>query len=188
MTGPAPREGGRRLGHLASGLLGLAVFAVPETTVTLLLAAFAAVAIFAEAARLLTRPGAALIAAVGGGLFRPVEAGRVSGGTFLAFGYLLAWLAFPAAAAARAIVVTAVCDPAAAAVGSRFSGTPGRKSWIGSMAALLSAFAVLALWPTALPGALLAAVGAAAAERLPGAGIDNIAIPLAVSALLVTLT
>lgn len=190
MSAPAPRETGRRLVHVATGLLGVLALFVPPATVSPVIAAFAAAALAGDAIHIRGGPGAALVQALGGPLYRPEEARRLSGGSFLAVGYLVTWLAFPAAVAAPAIVVTAVCDPAAAAVGSRWSGRPGHKSWIGSAAALVTAFAVLALWPAraSLPAAALAACGAGAAERLPGTGIDNLAIPLVTASLLAALT
>ncbi len=62
----------------------------------------------------------------------------------LALGYALAWWLFPTAAAERAILVTAVADPMAATVGTRFGGGR-RKSWAGSAACAATAVLVLLL-------------------------------------------
>lgn len=184
MTAPARRESARRLVHLASGLVGVLAIRFPEGYGTLFVAAIFAAALLLEAARLLLPAGRNVVTAAAGSLYRPAEARRVSGATLLTGAYLAVWLVFPAAVAARAITVAAVADPAAAAVGSRFSGTPGRKSPIGSAAALAAAFAVLLLWPTALPAAAMAAAAAALAERVPGNGADNVAVPVATALVL----
>lgn len=178
MTAPARREGGRRLVHLATGLVGVVALQLPEPRATLLVALVFAGAVLLELARLASslRPRLDRLA---GGLYRPAEAARVSGATLLTGSYLLVWLLFPADVAARAIVVAAVADPAAAAVGSRFSGRPGRKSMIGSLAALAASLLVLLAWNTALVLAAVTAVVATAAERVPGPGLDNVAVPLA---------
>lgn len=184
MSGPAPREGGRRALHLASGALGVvAAVASPAAGRWIFLGALAAAGVL-EALRLTSDPAARALARVTGPLFRPGEARAVSGATLLAAGYALAWLLFPAATAARAITVTAVADPVAAWAGSRGGGTPGRKSVAGTAAAFVAALAVLAAWRTALPLALAGAVAAALAERIPGRGVDNVAIPLATAAAL----
>lgn len=101
----------------------------------------------------------------------------------LALGYALAWWLFPATAAEAAIVVTAVADPAAAIVGSRY-GRGGAKSPEGSLACAGAAALILAVFGVAPAALALAAVGAAAAERVPWRGVDNLAVPLVVGALL----
>lgn len=178
MTVPARREGGRRLVHLATGLVGVAALQLAEPRATLLVALIFAAALALEIARRAS-PLREPLGRLSGGLYRPAEAGRVSGATLLTGSYLLVWLLFPAAVAARAIVVAAVADPAAAAVGSRWSDRPGRKTMAGSLAALAAALLVLLAWNTALAPAVVAAVVAAGAERVPGAGLDNVAVPLA---------
>jgi dolichol kinase len=177
VTLPARREGGRRLVHLATGLVGVAALQLAEPAATLLVALVFAAALVLEIARLVS-PLRERLDRLSGGLYRPAEAARVSGATLLTGSYLLVWLLFPATVAARAIVVAAVADPAAAAVGSRWSGRPGRKSMTGSLAALAAALLVLLAWQTALVPAVVAAVAAAGAERVPCAGLDNVTVPL----------
>lgn len=184
---PAAREAGRRALHVASGLLGVGAALLSHPVVTLLLAGLVALALALEGLRLATVPGRAAIHGRFGSLFRAAESRRLSGATLLVASYFAAWLLFPAAAAARAMVVTALADPAAAAVGSRFSGRLGRKSVSGSAAALGVALAALLLWPTAPLPALAAAVTAAAAERVPGPGLDNVLMPLATAGVLALL-
>lgn len=185
MTGVAPREGRRRVLHLASGVLGLAALAgTPLRIMTAVLVSLAVLALLAEVVRR-RRPAAnAALTRLSGGAFRPAEADAVSGATYLALGYAAAWLAFTGSAAALAIVVTAVADPSAAAVGRRFSAVSGRKTWAGTAAAFAAALAVLALAGRSWRVAGTAALVAALAERMPGRGLDNFAVPLATAAAL----
>jgi dolichol kinase len=122
------------------------------------------------------------------GVMRPAEERGILGSTMLMTGYALAWLLFPASAAAPAIMVTAAADPAAATFGPMLSRQRGRKTIAGSLAAAGVAFIVLLLTTPSWIAALVAAIAAALAERLPGAGLDNLAIPLATAAVLVLLT
>jgi dolichol kinase len=186
---PAPGAGGRassepwrRLVHLASGALGpAAVLAGPAAAPAF--AGLLVVAGAAEAARLRSPRAREAIGRVVGALFRPGEAHGISGATTLLLGFAVTWWLFPPAVAARAMVVTAVADPAAATVG-RYAGSRGRKSWAGSVACAAAAALVLIAWGVAAPAAGATAVVAAAAERVPWRGVDNVTIPLAVAAAL----
>ncbi|OGU01468.1 MAG: hypothetical protein A2085_01525 [Gemmatimonadetes bacterium GWC2_71_10] len=188
MTAPAPREGGRRAVHLASGLLGVAAAVVPDRAATILLATAFGIALLIDAVRLLAPRRARPVLALAGSLYRPDEQRRLSGATLLMTAYVGTWLLFPPVAAARAIVVAAVADPAAALAGSRWSRARGRKTWVGSAAAFAVALVVLLVWRTALPVSVLAALVAALAERVPGAGLDNLALPLATASALTALS
>ena len=75
------------------------------------------------------------------------------------------WL--PERAAVAGILVAALADPAASLVGSRF-GRGARKSWSGTLAALVVAMAALFTLEIGWHGATLGAVVAAALERWPG--------------------
>jgi len=141
------------------------------------------IAAAAEAARLASPQAAALVARVAGGAFRPAEVRRPSGAGTLALGYALTWWLFPAAVAEAAIVVTALADPAAAIVGSRY-GRGAAKSLAGSLACAGAAALVLAVFGVGPAALVLAAIGAAVAERSPWRGTDNLAVPLVVGALL----
>lgn len=191
MTLGAPREGWRRAIHLASGSLGFAAYALPMThrTMSLILLALFLALVLLEIARRALPAVERVFEVVTLGAVRPAETqGRILGGTTLALGYLLAWLLFPAAAAAPAILVTASADPAAAAVGTAVTRNRGRKTIAGSLAALVVALAVLLLTRSPLPAALAAALAATLAERVPGAGADNVLMPLATAAALALLT
>jgi dolichol kinase len=142
-----------------------------------------AIAAVAETARLASPRAEAVLARLAGGAFRPAEARWPSGAGTLALGYALAWWIFPPAVAEAAIVVTALADPAAALVGSRF-GRGAAKSLPGSLACACAAALVLAAFRVGPAGLAVAAVGAAVAERAPWRGTDNLAVPLVVGALL----
>jgi dolichol kinase len=115
-----------------------------------------------------------------GPVFRPDE--RVSGATLLAAGYALAWWLFPGAAAARGIAVAAVADPAASWAGSVAGPGTGRKTWVGTTAAVLVAAVVLLASGAGLARSLVAALAAGLAERVPR--LDNLTVPLATAAAL----
>ena len=142
-----------------------------------------AIAAVAETARLVSPRVAAALARVTGGAFRPAEARWPSGAGTLALGYALAWWLFPPAVAEAAMLVTALADPAAALVGSRF-GRGAAKSVPGSLACAGVAAVVLAVLGVPPATLVVAAVGAAVAERAPWRGTDNLAVPLVVGALL----
>ncbi len=183
----APREDLRRAVHAASGVLGPLALWAPGRAGGWLLGALALVALLLEAGRRARPAVRHAVDAAAGALFRPGEAAGVSGPTTLALGYAAAWGLFPARAAATAIVVAALADPAAALVGRRFA-RGGGKSLAGSLACALAAGAVIL---AAGAGAAAAAAGAAAtalAERAPWRGADNLLVPLAAGATLTLLS
>jgi len=138
----------------------------------MVLAGLAAVAF--EALRL-SRPAVRDLAARWVPVFRPHEAGRPSGAGWLFVGYALAaWM--PAPAPGAALLAGALADPAAAVVGGRL-GRGRRKSWPGTVAALVVAAG--ALWLLGIPARAAAAAGVAAAalERWSGSLDDNLLIP-----------
>lgn len=183
VAGGARDEAGRRALHVASGLLGPLAAALGRRVATPAFVGLVVVACAAEVARLRWPRVRAGLERLAGGWFRPTEASVVSGAAMLALGYALAWWLFPTAAAERAILVTAVADPMAATVGTRFGGGR-RKSWAGSAAC--AATAVLVLLLTGLPVGIAAAGGAVAAavERAPWRGADNLLVPVGVAAAL----
>lgn len=173
----------RRALHVAAGGLGpLAVAAGPRPSAWGFIVLVVAAGV-AEAGRLRWPAVRARFQRLAGGAFRPAESRTVSGASMLAVGFALTWWLFPSGAAERAILVAALADPMAAAVGSRY-GAGSRKSWVGSAACAVTAALVLLL--TGLPAARSAAAALVAAgmERAPWPGADNVAIPLGVGAVL----
>jgi dolichol kinase len=172
--------------HAASGALGPLAVAVGPAVATPGFAVLVVVAFLAEVARLVSPRAGALVRGLAGGLFRPAEERAPSGAGLLAVGYALAWWLFPPAAAEAGIIVAAVADPAAALAGSRL-GRGAAKSLPGSVACACAAALALALLRTPPAGVVAGALGAAAAERVPWRGADNLAVPVAVAAILTVL-
>ena len=188
MTGPARREIRRRVLHLASGSLGLAAPLLPARLAGFAFLALVVLAAGLEFARLRLPSARSVVERVAGPLFRPAEAGRVSGAFTLALGFALTWWLFLPGIAASAIVVAAVADPAGALVGNRFAPNAGRKTIIGSAAVLVAAALVLFAMRVSPVPAFAAAVAAALAERAPWRASDNLCVPLLTAAALALTT
>lgn len=108
-------------------------------------------------------------------VFRASEISRVSGATWLWLGYAIAaWL--PAPASAAGVLVAALADPAAAAMGERLGRGPG-KTWAGSVTALAVACVALAALQLPWPAVAAGAVVGAALERWPVGLDDNLIVP-----------
>jgi dolichol kinase len=182
-TGIAPNEIRRRTLHVAAGVLGPLAALLGPGIATPAFVALVAVAGAAELARFRWPGFGARLERLAGGAFRPGESRGVTGASLLAAGFAVSWWLFPAAGAERAILVAALADPMAAAVGTRFGGGTG-KSWVGSTACAVTAALVLLLTGVGAAPAAVAAIVAAATERAPWRGADNVAIPLGVGAVL----
>lgn len=174
----APREGRRRALHLATAALGALAFVLPGALTGSLLLVLAVLAVALDAASRRFPSMRQSLEALAGGAFRPDEAGRVSGPTLLAVGYAAAWWLAPGRAAASAMVVTALADPAAAWVGSRVRPLGGGKTWAGSLAVLATALLLLLAFGHPWPPSVGAAAVAMLAERLPFPGADNLTLPI----------
>jgi dolichol kinase len=178
----APAEARRRALHAATAVLAPAALALPPPAAHLLFALLLGLAGALEAARL-TMPSVQLrLERLAGPVFRLSERRRVTGASLLAGGYALAWWLFSPADASRAIAVSAFADPAAAAVGGRFGGGAGGKTWLGSGVAFAAALLVLLASGAGPLAGAAAALAAALAERAPA--LDNLTVPLAVGATL----
>lgn len=119
-------------------------------------------------------------------VFRPAETSRVSGAAWLGVGCAAAaWLPGPAAGAA--VLTVALADPAGALVGGWLGATPA-KSWPGTAAVWVTATAGLAVVGLPWLAVLAGGVVAAAVERWSAPVNDNLAIPLAVGAVVWVLT
>lgn len=108
-------------------------------------------------------------------VFRASESTRLSGATWLCFGYALAaWLPHPAVTAG--ILAGAFADPAASCAGSMVAKPSDKKTWIGSGAAAAVAAAVLFTTGIPLIAIIGGAVSAMALERWSGPLNDNLVV------------
>lgn len=175
MTGPWLR----RVLHAATASVLLVAEVVPRHQFRLIVWVIALLTILVDATRLrapgLRRSLDRLLP-----VFRAGEQRRPSGAVWLWLGYAVAVLAPPAAACAG-ILVAALADPVAAAVGEGFRG-PTRKSVEGSVAGLFVAATILVAlrlpWLVVLAGAVVAAL----LERWPGPFDDNLLVAPGVAA------
>lgn len=181
MTTPSPLRAEllRKALHLGTAALPLAWAADLVTTrqLRIALAGAVAVALAIEGARRASPAVARIFTARVGGLLRSHEHTAITGATWLAIAMAAAvWLA-PERTALAALWAAAVGDASAALVGRWIGarrGLPaGRKSWQGSIAALVSTatgctWLAGATWPQAL---LLG--GAAALAEYPRRPLDD---------------
>ena len=183
MTAGAPREDRRRALHLASGTIGIAaLFPSMHAVISILLPSLLALAVAAELLRRASPAFERLVERLAQGAMRPVETRAPTGSTLMLAGYALAWWLFPAHAAASGMLVTSFADPAASFVGIRAARARGRKTIAGSAAAFIVALVVLLVTASPIGAALAGALAGTVAERLPGNGLDNVAMPLATAA------
>jgi phytol kinase len=192
VTGAAPtrappfrRELARKAIHLASTAVPIALALGIERRVALLvLGALALFAVAAEVGRATSRMIGARFDAVFHPLLRSHESSRVTGATWLIGAMFLAVLLLPRDAAIVATWAAAVGDSAAALIGMRFGrirSSRDGKSLEGSVACLLATLAgALFLARSGTGMAVLAALTATVAERLPWPRDDNVRIIAAV--------
>ncbi|MGW8268023.1 MAG: diacylglycerol/polyprenol kinase family protein [Longimicrobiales bacterium] len=120
-------------------------------------------------------------------LASPREATRPASSTWYVLGILLTLILFPRDAALAGILVLALADPAASAVGQRWGRRKlGAGTVEGSLTFTVVAFGALtpwASWPQALGAALLTTV----VEALPWPLDDNLSVPLVAAGALLLL-
>lgn len=179
------RELARKAIHLSSTAVPIALAVGVERRVALaVLGALALIAVLVEAARAASTTIGARFDAVFHPLLRAHESRRVTGATWLLSAMFGAVLLLPRDAAIVATWAAAVGDAAAALIGMRFGRTRSPrdgKSLEGSAACLLATLAgALLLARIGAGAALLAAMAATVAERLPWPHDDNIRIIAAV--------
>jgi dolichol kinase len=183
------RELARKAIHLSSSAVPIALALGIERRIALIvLAGLALIAIVVEAARAASPAIGARFDAMFHPLLRSHESRRVTGATWLISAMLLAVLLLPRDVAIIATWAAAVGDAAAALIGMRFgrfrSARDG-KSLEGSAACLLATLAgALLLTRVGTGVALLAALAAAAGERLPWPDDDNIRIIITVGVIM----
>jgi dolichol kinase len=175
----------RRVFHAASGVvLALAPGAVGlswERTAALL--AGLTIALFALDFVRLKVPGwNRLFFRLLSPLASPREADGVASSSWFAFAATLLWGLVPGPPALAGLLVLGLADPAASVVGRTWGRRPlGKGTWEGSAAFVVVALGVLSI-VVGLPGALLVAVVAAAAEVIPSGLDDNLTVPLSTAA------
>lgn len=179
------RELARKAIHLSSTAVPIALALGIERRVALLvLGALALIAIAVEVARATSSTIGARFIAIFHPLLRAHESARVTGATWLICAMFVAVLLLPRDGAIVATWAAAVGDTAAALIGMRLGrirSPRDGKSLEGSAACLLATLAgALLLTRAATTVALLAAVAATIAERLPWPHDDNIRIIAAV--------
>ncbi len=175
MTG----AGLRRLMHIASAGLLLAVPVMSWRGFQTLLTAVAAAWLMAELVRIRV-PAVHRWITGHVPVFREAEARRVSGSGWLVLGYAMATWFTPSAGTAG-ILVGATADPAASLAGGRFS-TSERKSLVGSATCLLAAGGALTVLHLPWPAVAAGAVAAALLERWPAGLNDNLIVAPGVAA------
>jgi dolichol kinase len=183
----AREEATRKTLHLALSLAAAGVlYLLPPLEAATVLAAATAVALAVEVARRASGGfGRAFVRGLGP-LLRDREAGRLTGATTLAIGYVAAATLFPGGPAVAAVLVAGVGDAAAAVVGKRWGRLryPGGKSVEGSLVFFL---VVLAIGRVLLPDAGIAPLLALAAVltlvEAPALTVDdNLYLPPAAAA------
>ena len=179
------RELARKAIHLTSAIVPIALaLGIPQRIALLVLGALLAIAVAVEIARARSPAAASRFNAVFVGLLRAHEAGRVTGATWLIGSMFAAVLLLPRNAAIAATWAAAIGDAAAALVGLRYGRHRSRrdgKSLEGSaacfLATLVGALLVARIAPVT---ALVLALAATLAERMPWPRDDNIRVIAAV--------
>jgi dolichol kinase len=171
----------RKAIHVGTIVAPLLVWILPGQVATPLLVTAVAVALALEWARAEVRWVRRLFLTRTRRLLRPHERRSVSGATWLAVGYLLAYLLFPLPIAVAAMLYGGLADAAAGLVGRRWGRW--RVAWGKSAEGAIASFATCLLIGLAIPelGPLAAMLGAAAAalvEFLPLPGDDNLRVTL----------
>lgn len=186
--GPQPW---RRVFHAASGTALVLVFLTGvfrDRTLVAALGALLVMLLFLDLLRLAIPEVNRLFFRSFTLLASPREATRPASSTWYALGILLTLILFPRSAALGGILVLALADPAASAVGQRWGRRKlGAGTVEGSLAFTVVAFVALtpwSSWPQALGVALLAAV----VEALPWPLDDNLSVPLAAAGALLLLS
>ncbi len=170
MNGPALR----RLIHASSALVLLLAHFGSVDLFRYTLAAGALLALVLDSLRL-TRPAFGVFLGTFLPVFRVSEAKKLSGATWLSLGYAAAaW--FPLPAATAGVLVGALADPAASLAGSKVARQGVQKTWVGSVAAAVTAALVILLAGFAIPAAVCGALAAMALERWSSPLNDNLVV------------
>ncbi len=177
------REAARKVFHVASVVLPLAVWILPRPVGVAALTTLAATALLVDWTRLRFRAARYHFLRRTRAMLRPHERRGLAGATYMAVAYALSLLLFPTKEiAVAAMLYNGLGDASAALVGKRFGRhrTAWGKSWEGFAAALVVCLAVgVAVPGIPFPAALLGALVAAAVELAPLPVDDNVRVTLA---------
>ena len=178
---PFRRELARKAIHITSAAVPIALAAgIDHRIAVMTLGTLLLLAIVVEFIRVRVASAASRFDATFATLLRPHESRGATGATWLIGAMFAAVLLFPRSAAIAATWGAAIGDAAAAVVGMRFgrhrSARDG-KSMEGTIACFLATlFGAVLVARIQLPAALLVAVAAAGAERMPWPRDDNMRI------------
>jgi dolichol kinase len=171
----------RKAIHLASVSAALAAYFLPRDVALVLFCAVALAAAAVEVARSRLPAARYFFLRRTRRLLRGNERRGLSGATYMAIGYLIAFVAFPTTVAVAAMLYNGVGDAAAAVFGKRWGRhrTSWGKSWEGALAGFAANFvAGLAVPGVSLVPALLGGAIAALIEILPLPLNDNLTVTL----------
>lgn len=171
----------RKLIHVSTVGVPLALWVLPRAAALLLLGAAVAVALSVEWARHHLRWARYHFLRRTRRLLRPSETEGLSGATNMAIGYFVAALLFPRSVAVAAMLFNAFGDGAAGLVGRRWGRRRTRwgKSWEGWAAGLLVNCTIGMMIPGISPGAaVVGGIAAATIEFVPIPIDDNLSVPI----------
>jgi len=177
-----PYEVHRKLIHLSSSVVPLALLILPADTGTALAAAALVGAIVIDLVRLRWEAFGSFLKRYLGMAMRPHEADELTGSTFLCLAALVCIVLFPMPITVSALFFLTLGDTAAALVGQRWGRTPlvPGKTLEGTLACLATCTIVVVLMPgIPLTAGLAGAFVATAVELFGTAAIDdNFGIPV----------
>jgi dolichol kinase len=176
----------RKLIHLGASIFPLLYVFVEPPVMAWIAGALVALLLTLDIGRLYSPALNGLASRVLGPVLRGAEARALTGATWMAIAGLICVLAFPKWVAIVAFLFISISDALAALVGRAFGrAAPGKKSYAGSAAFLISALtiALLLLWQHPLAaaiGALVATLAEAVRLRIGRFVVDdNLTIALA---------
>ncbi|MFO7768697.1 MAG: SEC59/DGK1/VTE5 family protein [bacterium] len=177
-----PYEVHRKLIHLSSSVVPLALLILPADTGTALAAAALVGAIIVDLVRLRWEAFGRFLTRYLGMAMRPHEADELTGSTFLCLAALVCIVLFPMPITVSALFFLTLGDTAAALIGQRWGRTPliPGKTLEGTLACLLTCTIVVILMPgIPLTAGLAGAFVATAVELFGTAAVDdNFGIPV----------
>jgi dolichol kinase len=171
-----PHEVHRKLIHLASSIVPIAIYILPPDLGVAAAAGGLIGAIAVDLARLRIPAFGAFMKRTFGMALRPHEANELTGSTFLCLAALVTIVLFPVPIAVSALFFLTLGDTAAALVGQRWGRTPlmPGKTLEGTLACLVTCTLVVVLMPgIPLAAGIAGALVATGLELVGTAAIDD---------------